>query len=160
MKRGGGCEAGLNAMHRDYRRDRKAVVFHAHPEARVVDGEIKYTAEGPPDYFACVLGESILFDAKETSGDTWAFSNLKPHQARDLCAQLVNGGGAGLFLRFVKTDENFWLHWDRIEDDWFAWAQRKGRAKPGTASIKADDPRLIPVAGYDWLSALENTGTL
>lgn len=61
-------------------------------------------AKGQPDYLILVHGVSVLFDAKEFSGNRFPFSSLHRHQFDALMAFERSGGSAALFLR--STDHN------------------------------------------------------
>lgn len=151
VKRGGYLETQLDFRHREYRRDRLAWVAHAHPEAKIVDGDLIFSKKGPPDYFGIVApSRPVLFDAKETGRASFPFGGLSPHQAMDLEAAMLAGGCCFLVLYFTKLSLYRLAPWEELGPMWWAWAEKTSK----TASVRHDDPILVPMEGADWLSAI------
>lgn len=157
-------QAVLDAFHDDYRRDSRAFVVRANPPVRVLGrpgagGVFRATwaGDGPPDYLGMLApdGRAVVFDAKNTLDERWAFANLERHQARDLEAGMNRGAFSFLAIR---TGLSSWVvPWDRLRESWWAWFTDSGRAASGAASLGTDDlDRLgtrMRVPG-DWLSIL------
>jgi len=152
--RGKGWEAQLVTQHLAYRRDRRAMIFQAHPATKVVGGRI-VREKAPPDFFGVADnpggggGIPVLFDAKEGRGILWGLSNLKDHQAKALEAWVVNGGRAGVVLRLPAG--SWWIDWRFLGPTWKAWRSDGGRASldPGWITAWA-----APFQGADWLGAM------
>lgn len=103
--RGSSWERQLELWHRDYRRDQVAFVVKCNPPIRVLPhGKFAWRGKGPPDFFGVAGGRAVCFDAKDCNTKRWPFkdgrASLKPHQARDLEANQVNGGTSFVALRF------------------------------------------------------------
>lgn len=116
--RGKGWEARLNAFHEAYRRQRRALVFQAHPPAGL-------RAKAPPDFFGVCRGRSLLFDAKSTRVNRLDFGRIANHQAVDLEAHHQHGG-----LSFIALDlgaRSFVVPWGSLSPLWWGWRERVSR---------------------------------
>lgn len=153
MKRGGHTEFQLKRQHKEYMRDKRALMFQCHPGVKVVLGDVKFDAKGPPDFIGFGNGCSFIFDSKETASGTWAFRLLKAHQALDFERAMHYPNTYPFVFIAFKAHGQFILPWRDLAPRWKRWSEEGG--KP--ASIRHDDVDLIPVDGYDWLTALENS---
>lgn len=133
---GDGWERTLDQHHQLMRRHGVAV-FRCHPEVKVirgVDGQVRQTVmvkAGPPDYIATVRGRAIVFDAKHTEADRWAYANLEQHQAEALDAQ--QAAGAICFLAIGYSGRGYVAPWPWLGPLWWAWWRGRGVAARGTA---------------------------
>lgn len=154
MKRGAGLETTLQLVHQRYRRDRLALVFHAHPEAKYLSDGIRFVSKGPPDFvgFTYPDGRGVIFDAKETAKSSFPFRSLAPHQARDLEAGFLCGARSFLLLHYTRARRYAVLPWALLRDDWWRWHEEGGRP----ASIPKDDGRHLLVSKGDWIEVLES----
>lgn len=144
MRRGKALEVRLAAMHQTYLVRGVARIHKAHPEAKMVNGRMVYSAKGPPDFIGTIAGgRSVVFDAKESSGKTFRLGNVPPHQAKDMEA-CVNLGG--LAFLYVHTTVAEWvLPWESIRE--LYWSGVK------TLNTQRMDELGRRVTGTDWLEA-------
>ena len=158
--KGRAWENALRIWHDRYRAQRLAAVWRTPNEVIPMGGPnargvfpARFGGDGPPDFMGVRQGRSLMFDAKDTEGRAWSFSDLELHQAMDLEAHQVNGGLAFLVVR--TSAGSFVATWSRLGPRWWAWHETAGRAAKGTASITVDDDDVIPmVEPGDWLSVL------
>ena len=139
--RGKGWESRLDHQHRDYRADRRAVMFRAHPATKVIGGRT-IREKAPPDFFGVIAGGTpILFDAKSHQGPRFPFGQLKLHQAMALEAWQVAGGVAGIALRLEPSAgevRTWWVDWRHLGPAWWAWHEKA--------------PKWFASADLDWLA--------
>ena len=155
--RGKGWESRLDHQHRQYRDDRRAVMFRAHPATKVVGGRA-IREKAPPDFFGVLTGGTpILFDAKSHQGGRLPFGQLKLHQAMALEAWQVSGGVAGIMLRLEPSRgdvRTFWVDWRKLGPPWWDWHEKRRHAQ---ASVALDWLAIMAAdlnGGTDWLEVV------
>lgn len=152
-RKGGFLETRLAVRHRAYQEAGLAWVVAAHPGTKVVRGQVLHTSKGPPDFVGCIDGgQTVCFDAKETSQDRWPFDKLKLHQAMHLEAVWARGGLAFLVVCWKKHRRFAVVPWSLLRGPWFAWSSKD--AESSAASLHLVDPIIIPIDDADWLGAV------
>lgn len=149
--KGKGWETRLDFQHDEYRRERRGVFFHAHPEVKVIAGKA-IRSKGPPDYFGVADGVAYLFDAKKVEGPRFALSNIKPHQAKALEAWMCHTGDSGVALKIGAR--TFWIPWEELNGLWWAWHEARGaRASVDVAWLETHARDMG--GGADWLAVAQ-----
>jgi len=161
----------LDLHHDRYRREGRAVIVATPPPVKVLSrlsegGTFRacFLGLGPPDYAGVVAGfppsvlgtaRAVAFDAKDCSGPRWSYGDLPEHQAQDLDDWERLGGIAFVALRLQGV--GWVLPWSELGGRWHAWSATEGVARPGTASLAAQDlegwAHRMPRPG-DWIEAL------
>ena len=146
--RGLAWELTLEQRHREYRRDRRAVIFRCHPRR---DRSGKYLEDAPPDFLGALAdGRAVALEAKDHAGARWPLSRLADHQARDLEAVHLAGGVAGVALRLGGS--GWWLGWGDLRGPWQAW--RGGERGPASVDGAWLREHAWPIVDGDWLTAV------
>ncbi|MFV5767218.1 Holliday junction resolvase RecU [Mammaliicoccus sciuri] len=76
---------------------------------RRATGQYFYSEKSTVDFIGISFGKYIAFDTKETSTDTFPFSNVKHHQLKYLDDVAYHGGKAFLIILFKKHNELYKL---------------------------------------------------
>ena len=144
--RGKGFEGVVAAMHLVYTTQRRASITRSPTPYKVLGpgtraGELRVVpeAKGAPDYFVQAARRSIVLDAKDTTAEKWALSNLHEHQAQRFTAHERQGGFAFVLLHMLG--EHWLLPWDSstpnsLHEWWTTWDA--GTAKRGRAALTVD----------------------
>ena len=162
---GASWEKWLDALHRNYRRRKVAVIYRSPPGIHIErnrGGRItgRLTGKGPPDYTGTLTGgHAIGFDAKSTRQTRWTLDNIKDHQAADLDAWEEAGAIGGIMLRFTSGGRSVmaWLPWEALGPLWWRW--KRGEAARGEASLTLTDISSIGITfgQSGWLEAVRST---
>lgn len=84
-------------------------------------------SKGFVDFFGCVHGRPIAFEAKKTNNRTsFPLSNIKEHQMISLRVWQQQGGIAFMLISFEKLGEVYFIKYDQVEEFWEA-ARKGGR---------------------------------
>src|SRR3989304_10603234 len=101
---GQSLEDALNFAHSLYLNRGRVGVRHNEIRGRFRSrggGQAEFTpspAKGAPDYYGCIDGRMIAFDAKSTGNKkTWMLDGRRVHQYLDLC-EIAGAGGGGWWL--------------------------------------------------------------
>ena len=158
--RGLELETAINRVHRGYIRDGRAWCWHTFPpfilQQRLKGGRFigRLMGEAPPNYLIFAGGRFLMVEAKSIKSARFPWSNLKPHQARQL--SICDGfdqAAAVLAIRCEPIGETVVVLWRDIEEDWGVWRTFKNndeRAPSGAGSIAWGDLRDRALVVMRW----------
>ena len=162
--RGMEFEAELNAMHRLYRRLKKAVVEKTYCKSIPINGnrEAKIIGKAIVDYVGTLEGgRSVAFDAKDCVERRITLDRLADHQIAYLGDVYALGGMAFILVRFerkrcYKIPVDAWAS-AVMYHTYGKWQDRVDGWKPkNAASLCEDDMKdEWAVNGVDWLGGIE-----
>jgi hypothetical protein len=146
MKRGAGWEAQLDFWHHQYLEAGTARIKRHHPGVLGVNGKLRFTGVGPPDYDGDIGSDGkprpVVFDAKESKEHSLYVTRLPLHQAQDLEGFWARGWYA--FIAFRSGAGDFVLPWRNLREDY--WSTEKPK--------KFNLDCAIPMKPSGWLEVL------
>lgn len=105
---------------------------------------------------------TFIFDAKQTTGQSFPLAKVEEHQIVRLRRSAKCGNTAGLMIKFSELDRVFWIDADTLEERYTAWKKQPGKAARGTASLSIADLEAngVEIARdringlWDWLRSI------
>ena len=150
--RGRVWESALEMLHQRWMTGHRALVIRTPPPMKILrnQGGATFVAcfekEGPPDYLVISQGWTLLVEAK-SFGARLGWSCLPAHQAETMDRAMAQSDRAhGLLLIYANdTASAYAVLWQDVRERYWAWANRTGRAVPGSASLTHKQLRELAV---------------
>ena len=123
-------------------------------------GQAEFTpspAKGAPDYYGCIDGRMIAFDAKSTGNKkTWMLDGRRVHQYLDLCEIAVAGGVCWFAVEYRLSQTLYLL---RVQPPFPETAFMQSVPKLDFLNDKLPAHTLVVAyeeGYYDWLKAVRS----